>query len=44
MLLGKFTILSLKIKAEKVDNRIILWYSIYRPTVCKCEAQEDAEE
>ena len=44
MLLGKFTILSLEIKAEKVDNRIILWYSIYRPTVCKREEQEDAEE
>lgn len=44
MLLGKFTISSLKIKAEKVDNRIILWYSIYRPMVCKCGEQEDAEE
>lgn len=44
MLLGKFTILFLKIKAEKVDKHIILWYSIYRPTVCKCEEQEDAEE
>lgn len=44
MLLGKFTVLFLKIKAEKVDMCIILWYSIYRPTVCKCEEQEDAEE
>ena len=44
MLLGKFTILSLKIKAEKVDKRIILWYSIYRPTVCKHEVQEDVKE